>query len=589
MGERGPDEVAQALDELTVKQLFYRVRSSSMAGEREYAFSHALAREVGYLQLPRLARAKKHAAVAGWIEEKAANRGQELAEILARHYATAVDLARAAGETELADSLLGSTIDYLTLAGRRVVGVDVGAAERYYSRAIDLAGPSSDERPELLCGWAKVLSLTKRPRESVAVWEKGIEGLRAGGELRRAAVEMCELGGAFQTLGEPTDELCRSALDLLAGDDPSPELVRVLEADVAGSFITEKLTSQEVIEAADRVVATCRQLALPEPAVALSFRGIARVDLGDRGGIDDMDRALAAAKAQGLADVLTTIQFNYAIDIMGFRGAPAALEATMQGLDVARRRGDQTWALGFRAALIRWQYLTGDWDEALAGVEALETALRQAEDNFSLIIMQVARVAMLAARGEPEEAKPFIEWLLEHGGASEAPSDSAWALVAAIIVDSALGQSQVACGLLRDLRRYRVFDYVEFFPTVIRAALNAGDRDLATGLTQDLTPLTPMHEHIQTTCQALLDETHDKREAAAAGFADAASRWHDFGVPYEEAQAFLGQGRCLVALGRAQEAAVPLAAAREIFARLGAKPALAEVAQLLDEITPAPH
>jgi tetratricopeptide (TPR) repeat protein len=355
----------------------------------------------------------------------------------------------------------------------------------------------------------------------------------------------------------------------------------VLEADVAGSFVTEKLTSQEVIEAADRVVATCRQLALPEPAVALSFRGIARVDLGDRGGIDDMDRALAAAKAQGLADVLTAIQFNYAIDIMGFRGSPAALEATMQGLDVARRRGDQTMALGFRAALIRWQYLTGDWDEALAGVEALETALQQAEDNFSLLIMQVARVAMLAARGQPEEAKPFIGWLLAHGGASEAPSDSAWALVAAIIVDSELGQSQVACGLLRDLRQYRAFDYVEFFPTVIRAALNAGDRDLATGLTQDLTPLTPMHEHIQTTCQALLDETHDERESAAAGFADAAARWHDFGVPYEEAQALLGQGRCLVALGRAPEAAPVLEQAREIFAKLKAKPALAETDELL--------
>ena len=74
MSERGPDEVARALDELTVKQLVYRVRSSSMAGEREYAFSHALAREVGYVQLPRLARAKKHTAVAHWIEEKAGNR-----------------------------------------------------------------------------------------------------------------------------------------------------------------------------------------------------------------------------------------------------------------------------------------------------------------------------------------------------------------------------------------------------------------------------------------------------------------------------------------------------------------------------------
>jgi len=35
----------------------------------------------------------------------------------------------------------------------------------------------------------------------VAVWEQAIEGLQAAGELRRAAVEMCELGGAFETRG----------------------------------------------------------------------------------------------------------------------------------------------------------------------------------------------------------------------------------------------------------------------------------------------------------------------------------------------------------------------------------------------------
>ena len=49
-----------------------------------------------------------------------------------------------------------------------------------------------------------------------------------------------------------------------------------------------------------------------------------------------------------------------------------------------------------------------------------------------------------------------------------------------------------------------------------------------------------------------------EREAAAIGFADAAARWHDFDVPYEEAQALLGQGRCLVALDRDPEAALPL-------------------------------
>ncbi len=86
---------------------------------------------------------------------------------------------------------------------------------------------------------------------------------------------------------------------------------------------------------------------------------------------------------------------------------------------------------------------------------------------------------------------------------------------------------------------------------------------------------------------ALLAEARGEQAQATAGFVAAAARWHDFGVPYEEGQALLGQARCLVALGRAPEAEAPLAAAREIFARLGAKPALAETDELIERIASA--
>jgi len=110
----------------------------------------------------------------------------------------------------------------------------------------------------------------------------------------------------------------------------------------------------------------------------------------------------------------------------------------------------------------------------------------------------------------------------------------------------------------------------------VRAAMAVGSLDLAREIAENDSRLSPLREHGQVTCRALLAEVGGAYEAAVAGFADAASRWHGFGVPYEEGHALLGQGRCLAALGRAPEAAAPLAAAREIFARLGAKPALAE-------------
>ena len=91
-----------------------------------------------------------------------------------------------------------------------------------------------------------------------------------------------------------------------------------------------------------------------------------------------------------------------------------------------------------------------------------------------------------------------------------------------------------------------------------------------------------MQRNVRASLHGLLSERHGESEAAATLFAHAATRWSDFRMPYEEAHALLGRGRCLAALGRPREAAESLAAARELFARLGARPALAETDALLD-------
>ncbi len=93
------NEVEGCLEALAQREFVRRVPTSSLAGEAEYAFWHGLTREVAYAALPRRVRAAKHAAVAHWIES-----GQQkgaAAEVLAHHYERALELAAAAGESEL--------------------------------------------------------------------------------------------------------------------------------------------------------------------------------------------------------------------------------------------------------------------------------------------------------------------------------------------------------------------------------------------------------------------------------------------------------------------------------------------------------
>lgn len=69
---------------------FIRRRAgSTLAGEREFAFKHALTREVAYAGPPKARRGRLHAVFADWIERTGESR-DEYAPLLAYHYAEAV-------------------------------------------------------------------------------------------------------------------------------------------------------------------------------------------------------------------------------------------------------------------------------------------------------------------------------------------------------------------------------------------------------------------------------------------------------------------------------------------------------------------
>jgi hypothetical protein len=122
--------------------------------------------------------------------------------------------------------------------------------------------------------------------------------------------------------------------------------------------------------------------------------------------------------------------------------------------------------------------------------------------------------------------------------------------------------------------------WAAMLPALVRSALALGRPDLATSLTQGVPPVTPLHQHVLTGSQAHLAEANGDRTEAAALYADAAQRWLEFGSVPERAYALLGQGRTFRAL-RDPGAEQPLLEARDLFAAMGYKPALAETEALL--------
>jgi hypothetical protein len=131
--------IAEALRRLEDRELVRSRSGTTIAGEREYLFKHILTRDVAYESIPRRDRAAAHRIVAAWLEATAGGRAVEFAELLAYHYATAVDAARGSG-AEIDDEVRRSALRWLlaaSAAGRR--RMIVKKAERLAEQAVELA------------------------------------------------------------------------------------------------------------------------------------------------------------------------------------------------------------------------------------------------------------------------------------------------------------------------------------------------------------------------------------------------------------------------------------------------------------------
>jgi tetratricopeptide (TPR) repeat protein len=580
---RAASAVEEAMTALAARDLVRPMVSASIVGEAEYIFWHALARDVAYAQLPRRVRLAKHTAAADWLEAEAGERVEELAY----HYSTALDLARTTHDRERAEDLLGPVVQYLSLAADRNLALDVAAAERQYARALGLVGDDAPERPRLLARSAEALQQRGRFRESADAFLAAADGLRGQGDLPAAAAALARSWGPLNDLGDPRAQtVVADAERLLEGTPASPELVAVLteravEHTMCGAW-------RAAVASTEHALAVAAELGLDLPARALGFRGMARCLGGDAGGIDDLRRALAAAERQGLGRDAAVLQSNLGMAIALHQGVRETLGVHREGLEYAQRHGIEEFVLSFRAELIEDLTSTGGWDEALDEVAALTPVLERADFAWMLVTVRTNELQILARRGGEAVAAAPTAGLLEAARGSELPEDTIQTLFACAEAAWALGDGAQALALLTECASVpdagAATGYAWCLAEAVRVALGAGDPTVAARLVEVASREGPMHERGLASARAALLEHRGGVDEAAAAHAAAASLWREFGDPYEEAQALLGQGRCLVALGRAPAAAAPLAAAREIFARLGARPALEETDRGLEGV-----
>ncbi|MBA3380761.1 MAG: AAA family ATPase [Actinobacteria bacterium] len=90
------DELSTLLGSLEERDFIRREAVSRIRGDQQFAFKHALIRDVAYQRLPRAARRDRHLAIAEFLEETTGEMGQS-EEALAHHWREAGESQRAVG------------------------------------------------------------------------------------------------------------------------------------------------------------------------------------------------------------------------------------------------------------------------------------------------------------------------------------------------------------------------------------------------------------------------------------------------------------------------------------------------------------
>src|SRR5437588_1134139 len=384
--------VEERLRVLEHRELVRQSRASSLSGDSEWAFGHALVRDVAYGQIPRADRAEMHRITGEWIESL--GRPEDHAEMVAHHYVSALELGPTAALAERARLALRA-------AGDRAFALNAfAAAGRLYRRALDLWPPDDPDRPRLELHYGRALYRgTGTGAEAFAAARDGLLEAGNDAEAGEAEIMLAELASYVGDYDTASDHLER-AVKLI---DRSP-------ASWAKAFVLSRAARLKLLRASlDAAIALGEQaleiatsLSLDEIRVhALNTVGTARVEQNDVAGLDDVERSLRLArKINSPESARAYLNFSVLTAMSGDLSRSFSVQS--EGLGEAERLGVDGWHRFLRAHSVQYAYWNGRWDDALSCAEEFLTETEAGSPHYEENQNRNVRALVRLARGDLE-------------------------------------------------------------------------------------------------------------------------------------------------------------------------------------------
>jgi class 3 adenylate cyclase/tetratricopeptide (TPR) repeat protein len=561
----GHDEraVREGLHELVRRELVRPSRVSSVEGESEFAFGHGLVRDVAYAQIPRAVRVGKHESAARWIEGIAGERVADHAELLAHHYREALELARAA-RLETAE-LEDAARRFLLLAAERASSVDVARAEVLYEEALALTPPGHPARGRALIASVEFAGSRDSFQETRTAVEEAIAELRAVGDEVGRGKAMLLLSHGLWTAGDTaaSNATLKDAVALLEQHEPGPELTHGYSLTAARSAIGGD--PEAALGWAEKGIALAERLGLEHFVARIrQFRGMARCELGDFDGIEDLRESLRVSLERGWGNEARIGFNNLASWLWQADGPAAALAVWREGIDFNVRiglRGTEMWT---RAESTWALFDLGLWDDALAVAAQVEAYDAEYGTTMPLLMALATKGRILFYRGRVDEAAAIVRDLVPRARAVGDPQIVGPAMSLGALVK---GDDAAAVALVEEsVRGYALALYPDSARVCVRhGAFNAAERLIR------VDGASTRDRHVGLTIRAIVAEARGERGEAGRLYAEAARRWEEYGFVLE-------RGLCLLGVAQATGDERAAAEARAIFRSLGAEALAAEAA-----------
>ena len=413
IGDIDADQADGLIRDLEQRELVRLDSRSAVEGEAQYAFHHALVRDVAYSQIPRAQRVDKHRRAAGWIQALSSDRTQDRAEMLGQHYLQALEFARLTGQDTTAFAQVAR--DALHEAGTRAWWLGAySAAARFYGSALELTGRDEPDRARLLFAHGRALFWSEDA--GLEAMAEAVDALAEQGDIEGAAEAASWTSKALWMQGD-RDAAYRSidrALALVASLPPSPSVAEVLTRRAsyhmfAGEYQAAIRRCQETMPLLERHHLDAAR------ARALNLLGTSRVFSGDPGGVHDLEQSLTFADAVNSAELLHAAYENLFSAYMQLGELHRAADTAAAMRESVARRGAahiRRWVVVDR---VRECYASGLWDEAVAAADEFIAAVENGSPHYLEAPCRSIRAVIRLGRGDPAGAGDDAVRALEAG------------------------------------------------------------------------------------------------------------------------------------------------------------------------------